>query len=264
MNTRMGVIVITGSAGGIGQAARERLVSDGHEVIGVDLRDAEVIADLSTAEGRAAMIDAVAAASGGRIDGLVAGAGITGPDPAQVVSINYFGAVVTIAGLRPLLVDGSDPSAVAVSSNSSTAMTDLPEELVDACLGDDEAEARALAGTEPIVAYAASKLALARWVRRTAIGPDWAGSRIRLNAVAPGLIDTPMTADMIDVVLSLGELYPIPQERAGRPEEVANLLAFLLSPEAGFFCGSVVYMDGGSDAALNPDAWPTYVSSTSP
>ena len=253
-------IVITGSAGGIGQATRERLARDGHEVIGVDLRDAEVIADLSTAEGRAAMIDAVAAASGGRIDGLVAGAGITGPDPAQVVSINYFGAVATIAGLRPLLANGADPSAVAVSSNSSTAMPDLPEDLVDACLGGDEAEARALAGTEPIVAYAVSKLALARWVRRTAIGPDWAGSRIRLNAVAPGLIDTPMTADMIDVVLSLGDLYPIPQERAGRPEEVANLLAFLLSPAAGFFCGSVVFMDGGSDAALNPDAWPTHVT----
>ena len=256
----MGVIVITGSAGGIGQATRERLVRDGHEVIGVDLRDAEVIADLSTAEGRAAMIDAVADVSGGRIDGLVAGAGITGPDPAEVVSINYFGAVATIAGLRPLLVDGADPSAVAISSNSSTAMADLPENLVDACLGDDEAEARALAGTDPIVAYAASKLALARWVRRTAVGPDWAGSRIRLNAVAPGLIDTPMTADMIDVVLSLGDLYPIPQERAGRPGEVANLLAFLLSPEAGFFCGSVVFMDGGSDAALNPDAWPTHVT----
>ena len=259
----MGKFVITGSAGGIGQATRERLVRDGHEVVGVDLRDAEVIADLSTAEGRAAMVDAVAAASGGRIDGLVAGAGITGPDPAEVVSINYFGAVATIAGLRPLLANGSDPSAVAVSSNSSTAMTDLPEALVEACLGDDEAEARALAGTDPIVAYAASKLALARWVRRTAVGPDWAGSRIRLNAVAPGLIDTPMTADMIDVVLSLGDLYPIPHERAGRPEEVANLLAFLLSPEAGFFCGSVVYMDGGSDAALNPDAWPTRVNSTS-
>ncbi len=259
----MGTIVITGSAGGIGQATRERLVRDGHEVIGVDLRDAEVIADLSTAEGRAAMVDAVADVSGGRIDGLVAGAGITGPDPAQVVSINYFGAAATIAGLRPLLVHGADPSAVAVSSNSSTAMTDLPEALVEACLGGDEAEARALAGTEPTVAYAASKLALARWVRRTAVGPDWAGSRIRLNAVAPGLIDTPMTADMIDVVLSLGDLYPIPQERAGRPEEVANLLSFLLSPEAGFFCGSVVFMDGGSDAALNPDAWPTRVNSAS-
>lgn len=260
----MGKIVITGSAGGIGQATRERLARDGHDVIGVDLRDAEVIADLSTAEGRSAMVDAVAAASGGRIDGLVAGAGISGPDAAKVVSINYFGAVATIAGLRPLLVNGADASAVAVSSNSSTAMADLPEALVDACLGDDEAAARALAGADPIVAYAASKLALARWVRRNAVGPDWAGSRIRLNAVAPGLIDTPMTADMLEFVLSLGDVYPIPQARAGRPEEVASLLAFLLSPDAGFFCGSVVFMDGGSDAALNADAWPAIQQGSRP
>ena len=234
---------------------------DGHDVIGVDLRDAEVIADLSTAEGRSAMFDAVVEASDGRIDGLVAGAGISGPDPAKVVSINYFGAVATIAGLRPLLAGGADPSAVAVSSISSTSVTDLPEALVESCLGDDETEARAQTGDDRIVAYAASKLALARWVRRTAVGSDWAGSGIRLNAVAPGLIDTPMTADMIDVVLSRGDLYPIPQERAGRPEDVASLLAFLLSPEAGYFCGSVVFMDGGRDAALNPDAWPANVKS---
>ena len=259
----MGTIVVTGSAGGIGRATRERLARDGHDVIGVDLRDAEVIADLSTAEGRSAMVDAVAAASGGQIDGLVAGAGISGPDPEKVVSINYFGAVATIAGLRPLLVNSADRSVVAVSSNSSTAMADLPQVLVDACLAGDEAAARELAGAEPVVAYAASKLALARWVRRTAVGPDWAGSGIRLNAVAPGLIDTPMTAGMLEFVLSLGDLYPIPQSRAGRPDEVASLLAFLLSPEAGFFCGSVVFMDGGSDAALNADAWPARVASAS-
>ena len=259
----MGTIVITGSAGGIGQATRERLARDGHDVIGVDLRDAEIIADLSTAEGRSTMIDAVAAASGGRIDGLVAGAGITGPDPATVVSVNYFGAVATLAGLSPLLANGADPSAVAISSNSSTAMADLPQDLVDACVHDDESGACALAGDEPVVAYAASKLALARWVRRKAVGSDWAGSGIRLNAVAPGLIDTPMTAGMLEFVLSLGDVYPIPQHRAGRPEEVASLLAFLLSPEAGYFCGSVVFMDGGSDAALNADAWPARIASAS-
>ena len=252
----MGTIVITGSAGGIGQATRERLNRDGHEVIGVDIRDAEVIADLSTPEGRTEMIGAVAAASGGRIDGLVAGAGITGPDPEQVVSINYFGAVATVEGLRPLLAQGTDSSAVAISSNSSTTVVALPDGLIDACLNDDEAQARELAGAEPGIAYATSKLALARWVRRTAIGADWIGSGIRLNGVAPGLIDTPLVADNIDMIMNLGDVYPIPQNRPGRPAEVANLLAFLLSPDASFFCGSVVFMDGGSDAALNADTWP--------
>ena len=252
----MGTIVITGSAGGIGQATRERLSLDGHEVIGVDIRDAEVIADLSTPEGRTEMIGAVATATGGRIDGLVAGAGITGPDPQQVVSINYFGAVATVEGLRPLLAQGTDASAVAISSNSSTTLVSLPDGLVEACLDDNEAEARELAGSDPGTAYATSKLALARWVRRTAIGTDWIGSGIRLNAVAPGLIDTPLVADNIDMIMNLGDVYPIPIGRPGRAAEVANLLAFLLSPDASFFCGSAVFMDGGSDAALNADAWP--------
>ncbi|MXZ85817.1 MAG: SDR family oxidoreductase [Acidimicrobiia bacterium] len=253
----MGTIVITGSAGGIGQATRERLALDGHEVIGVDIRDAEVIADLSTPEGRTEMVGAVAAASGGRIDGLVAGAGITGPDPQQVVSINYFGAVATVEGLRPLLAQGTDASAVAISSNSSTTLVSLPDGLVEACLDDNEAQARELAGSDPGTAYATSKLALARWIRRTAIGDDWIGSGIRLNAVAPGLIDTPLVADNLDMIMNLGDVYPIPIGRPGRAAEVANLLAFLLSPDASLFCGSVVFMDGGSDAALNADAWPT-------
>ncbi len=252
----MGTIVITGSAGGIGSATRERLVRDGHDVIGVDVGEAEIVADLSTPEGRTEMIGAVAAASGGRIDGLVAGAGITGPDPQQVVSVNYFGAVETLMGLRPLLDQGTDPSAVAISSNSCSTMVDLPDALVEACLDDDESEARELASAHPAAAYATSKLALARWVRHTAIGSDWIGSGIRLNAVAPGLIDTPLVAGNLDDILNLGEVYPIPQKRPGRPAEVANLLAFLLSPDASFFCGSVVFMDGGSDAALNADAWP--------
>ncbi len=252
----MGTIVITGSAGGIGKATRERLTRDGHEIIGVDIHDAEVIADLSTPEGRTEMVSAVAAASGGRIDGLVAGAGITGPDPEMVVSVNYFGAVATIVGLRPLLVQGTDSSAVAISSNSCTTMVGLPDALIEACLADDEPGAQALAGADPTTAYATSKLALARWVRRTAIGPEWIGTGIRLNAVAPGLIDTPLVAEQLDFILNLGDVFPIPQNRPGRPAEVANLLAFLLSPDASLFCGSMVFIDGGSDAALNADNWP--------
>jgi NAD(P)-dependent dehydrogenase (short-subunit alcohol dehydrogenase family) len=101
--------------------------------------------------------------------------------------------------------------------------------------------------------YPATKLALARWVRRSAVSEAWAGSGIRLNAVAPGFIATPMTAGTEDFVLGLGDVYPVPQRRAGQPEEVAGLLAYLLSPEAAFFCGSVVFMDGGTDAAVRPD-----------
>lgn len=252
----MGTFAITGAAGGIGSALRAHLEGDGHRVVGIDVRDAEVIADLATPEGRAAMLHAVTEQSGGALDGLVAAAGITHDDGALVTSINYFGAVATLEGLRPLLAGRPGASAVAVSSNSATTQPGLPSALVEACLAADEGAARATAG-HGVGAYGATKLALARWVRRHAVSEPWIGHGIRLNAVAPGFIATPMTAGTEDFIMGLGDLYPIPIGRAGTADEVAGLLAYLLSPAAGFFCGSVITMDGGTDAAVRADDWPT-------
>ena len=214
----MGTIAITGSAGGIGTATRTRLEADGHTVIGVDLHDAEVIADLSTEDGRAVMIDEVTARSGGVLDGLVAGAGIIDAPDEHVVSVNYFGAVSTMVGLRPLLTRGTDPSAVAISSNSITTFPGLTTEVVDVCLTGDEGAARRAISETKGYGYPVSKLALARWVRRQAVQPEWVGSGIRLDAVAPGLIDTPMNEGKIDMYLSLGHIYPVPQQRAAAVE----------------------------------------------
>ena len=250
----MATIAITGSAGGIGRATREHLEDDGHRVIGVDVRDAEVIADLSTAGGRAAMIDDVTTAADGVLDGLVAGAGVM--DDALAVQVNYFGAIASLDGLRPLLARGVNASAVGISSNSTTTAPGLPEEIVEACLAGDEARARALAATGYATGYAGSKLALARWIRRHAVTADWIGAGIRLNAISPGVIDTPMTEGQLDFIFGIPDVFPIPIQRPGRAEEVASLLAYLLSPESGFFCGSVIFMDGGSDAATRADDWP--------
>jgi NAD(P)-dependent dehydrogenase (short-subunit alcohol dehydrogenase family) len=248
-------IAITGAAGGIGRATAERLEKEGHRVIGVDLRDAAVEADLSTPDGRLAMLEGVTAACGGTLDGLVAAAGVM--DEALAVPVNYFGAVATLEGLRPLLARAGNARAVAISSNSTTTTPSLPGELVDACLAGDETRARALAPSTYGIAYAASKLALARWVRRHAVTDEWIGAGIALNAISPGVIETPMTRDSLDFIFSIPEVFPVPAQRPGRPEEVAALLAFLLSDDAGFFCGSVIFMDGGSDAAVRADDFPS-------
>ena len=254
----MGTIAITGSAGGIGVATRSQLEADGNRVIGIDLRDADIIADLSTPSGRSVMIEQVDVRCAGVLDGLVAAAGISsnGSNEELVVSVNYFGAVAALDGLQPMLARGSSPSAVAISSNSTTAQIGIPGAAVDACLDGDEARARHAASTAPMGGYPASKLALAHWVRTNATTAAWVGAGIRLNAIAPGLIDTPMTDGGIDFVLGLGDVYPVPIRRAGQPSEVAALLAYLLSPSAGFFVGSFIVMDGGTDAALRPRDWP--------
>ena len=255
----MSTVAVSGSASGIGAASRARLARDGRRVIGIDLRDAEVIADLATPDGRAAAIAAVEREAGGVLDGLVVCAGV-GPhvaDQALIVSLNYFGAQALLAGLRPALQRGTQPAAVAISSNSSSLPnTDSP--LVAACLDGDEAEARRLALTlmgQSI--YGGSKLALTRWVRRQAPRPEWAGAGIRLNAVAPGPIQTPL------LQAGLGDArygpairgFPIPTGGFGTPDDVAAAVAFLLGPEARFCCGSVLFVDGGTDALLRADQY---------
>jgi NAD(P)-dependent dehydrogenase (short-subunit alcohol dehydrogenase family) len=252
----MRTICVTGAAGGIGSATCARLEKDGHRVVGVDIRDAEVIADLSTPDGRAAMIDDVTRACDGVLDGLVAGAGLMGTE-ARVAAVNYFGAVATLSGLRPLLARGSEPSAIAISSNSTTVTPNIPGDLVDGFLDGDEPSALAALEGREFFAYMASKLALAWWVRRNAVTADWIGAGIRLNAIAPGVIETPMTAKDLDFIMSIPDTFPVPIGRPGRPEEIASFLTFLLSPDASFFCGSVLFVDGGSDAALRPNDYPS-------
>ena len=95
--------VITGSASGIGLATATMLHARGDVVIGVDRHDAEVVADLSTEQGRQDMVRAVTERTDGHIDAVVANAGLATPT-AATVAVNYYGAVATLEGLRPLLL----------------------------------------------------------------------------------------------------------------------------------------------------------------
>jgi NAD(P)-dependent dehydrogenase (short-subunit alcohol dehydrogenase family) len=255
-------IVVTGSASGMGAATATRLESEGHRVIGIDLRDCDVLADLSTSVGRSDAVGAVIDAAGGSIDGLVTWAGIAGLSTVAgslLASVNYFGTVALLEGLRPLLASGDEPAAVAVSSNSTTCQPGVPRALVDLLLAGDEDAARSAADEAGALAtYPATKLAVAWWVRRNATSPQWAGSGIALNAVVPGAVETPMLQATRDdpAIGRFIDTFPIPVGRPGRAEELAAVVSFLLGPGARFCCGSVVFADGGTDALMHPDGSP--------
>ncbi|MES1247732.1 MAG: SDR family NAD(P)-dependent oxidoreductase, partial [Actinomycetota bacterium] len=172
------VVVVTGSASGIGAATAALLEQSGARVVGVDLRDATVIADLATPAGRQAMLDGVRAATG-RIDGIVACAGVAhAGGPELIVRLNYFGAVATLEGLRPLLAGSDAPRAVTISSRAVLHPCD-PATLEACRAGDEEAAVAAALAYDGNV-YACSKRALARWVRRAAPTAEWAGAGIPL------------------------------------------------------------------------------------
>ncbi len=249
------MVAVTGSASGIGAAVRALLAADGCQVIGVDQRDAEVIADLATPAGRAAAAAALTGACGGRLDGMVccAGLGPTCP-PALIAAVNYFGAVELLDAMLPALSAGDGPGAVVIASNSAS-LVPRHEPLVGALrAGDTDAAAAAAAGADGATVYAMSKLALIRAVRRRA--QAWAGHGVRLNAVAPGPVRTPLLqASLDDPVLGpLTEALPVPLGRRAEPAEIAGVIAFLLGPAAGYVHGSVLFADGGTDALVRPDA----------
>jgi NAD(P)-dependent dehydrogenase (short-subunit alcohol dehydrogenase family) len=255
----VGKIAMTGSGSGIGAATRARLQAAGHEVLGVDLRGQEVDADLSTSAGRLAAVAAILEWCGGTLDGFVGCAGV-GPQvepPSLIVSINYFGTADLLDALRPALAASGDAQVVVISSNSTTTVPAIPDELIEACLAGDEARAGA-AAPDSNYAYAGSKLALARKVRREAPGPAWAGAGIRLNAVAPGAVLTPLLQGGLDHPEYGPAIrgFPIPTGGFGTPEQIAAVIGFLMSPDARFVCGSVWFADGGTDAMIRADAWP--------
>jgi len=254
------VAVVTGSASGIGAAIRARLEAAGNHVIGVDVRGAEVLADLGSAPGRALALAAVReqlGASGGRLEHVVvcAGLGAHVRPPSRIASVNYFGAIDMLDGLLDTLASGEAPAAIALCSNSAQ-MAPLDEHpYVLALLAHDEASARHLidAQDSPIVAYMGSKHALGRAVRRRA--GLWGRRGVRLNAIAPGPVRTPLLQGGLDDPLTGAAIrnLKIPLGRLGEPGEVAELAAFLLSPAAAWIHGSIYFIDGGNDAEIRPD-----------
>ncbi|MFE6668708.1 SDR family oxidoreductase [Streptomyces sp. NPDC057697] len=261
----MGTIAVTGAASGMGASIAALLTAEGHRVIGVDLRGTDVEADLGTPQGRADAAAAITRLCDGRLDGFVPFAGISGGAgrPASLlVSVNYFGAVGLLEELRPALAAAEKSSVVLASSNSVSTQPGWSPELAEACLAGDEGAARALADARAdeggVLTYPATKAAIAYYTRTRAA--EYIADGIRLNAIAPGFIDTPMTrAGRQDPQIAAGIeafLKSVPAGRAGSAEEVAELVHFLLSAKSGYCVGTLMYCDGGLDAELRGLDWP--------
>ena len=251
-------IAVTGAASGIGRALAQQLAAVGDTVIGVDLKDADVCADLATADGRSSAVASVLERCGGVLDGLVACAGINNPSPA-LIAVNFFGVTAVADGLRPALAAASAPRAAVVGSISGTQPVD--PQVVEACLAGDEAAALARAtvvmGEGPQKLYPSSKSGLAQWMRRVCVTPDWAGAGIPLNAVAPGVVRTPMSEPLFAderMKAVMDQAVPMPLNGYMDAGTIATALGWLISPGNTHMTGQVLYVDGGAEASLRGPA----------
>lgn len=246
------VAIVTGGAQGIGRATAERLAREGAKVVVADVAEAEgakVVAAIKSAGNEAIYrnadiserldvfnLVATARDAFGRIDVLVNNAGIVDDQPFleleeaefdRVMRCNVKGAfLLSQAVARQMLrqrgEDGSVSAGAIVNVSSVNARFGQPDHL----------------------AYAVSKGALEQLTRSTALA--LAPHGIRVNAVGPGTVETPMVAQVYkNEKLRQQALSRTPLGRFGTPDEIAGIIAWLASKEASYLTGTTIWADGG-------------------
>ena len=245
------VIMVTGAASGIGRVTAEQLAAAGARVVAADLSDVgqEVVdgivalggtasfvqTDVANENEVAASVDA-AVNEHGALHGAANCAGIGGPlAPIHEISAEYWHRIMAV-DLEGVFYCMKHQIRAMLNSGGGTIVN------VASALG---ATALPLMGP-----YVAAKHGVAGLTKAAAL--DYAEKAIRVNAVMPGPIDTPMIRNAIppekqqEFIAKLTEMQPMP--RVGQPEDVAGAISWLLSDAASFVTGSTVFVDGGTNA----------------
>ena len=225
-----GTAIVTGGAGGIGQAVLARQAADGFEALSWDLRPAgagSVAVDVTDAEA----LRVAAAAPRGPVRALVVNAGILGPvarvwelepeDVRRVIDTNLVSAFLTLRAVVPRMLANAGPDRGRIVLMSSV---------------------QAKEGTAGAGAYAAAKAGLI--VLTKVLGKELAGEGILVNAVTPTVVRTAMEREITPERRQF-LLDKIPLQRFAEVAEVAALVSWLCGPECSFSTGAVFDLSGG-------------------
>lgn len=236
------VAIITGGASGIGKQMSHLFVAEGATVIAADINETALQAvseheqiqgiklDVSNEDDWKELVEQVEAEYG-RIDILINNAGVTSEKPIEEIDyedweflskINGFGAMLGLKHVGAAMVKNKQGSIVNLSSVTAQVGMGLNS-------------------------YSASKGSV-RAISKAA-ATEYGRNGVRVNAVFPGVIETPMTANLESSAEQLQQINALtPLGRLGKPEEVANAILFLASDEASYITGAELAIDGGYSA----------------